>query len=484
MRKLNYKRVRALTAAEATMHEEAIKKLLNIEKLKHCFECGVCTASCSMAELLEDYNPRGLLEKIFLNVEDALSSHELWLCAWCYKCYRRCPQALEVPEIFLTVRTMAVKRGYLYPLEKAIKKVAQKIPLPLVVTLVCLHPERVGLNAQDVLETIRSERVKLKTKKTLKDDKYKVAVLGSGPAGLTVAYELIRKGYPVTVFESHPELGGMLRKCIPEYRLPKDVLEDELRFLAGLGVEFKVNVHVGKDLSFADLWDEGYRTIFVGVGAHKTQRLKIEGEDLKGVVYALDFLWQIRNDAKVELGKNVAVVGGGNVAVDAARTALKLGAENVTIFYRRSKAEMPANPWEVKEAEESGVKMEFLVAPKRILGENGRVSAVELVRMKLGELDESGRRKPLPIEGSEFLFKADTVILAIGEAPDLEFLPKCIVLNDDGTIWVNPITMETSIRGVFAGGDAVTGPASVIEAICAGKRAANAIENYLKALEA
>jgi len=269
-----------LAAAGVTMHEEDIKKLLNIEKLKNCFECGICTASCSMAELLEDYNPRGLLEKIFLNVEDALSSHELWLCAWCYKCYRRCPQALEVPEIFLIARTMAVKRGYLYPLEKAIKEVAQKIPLPLVVTLVCLHPERVGLNARDVLETIRSERVKLKTEKTLKDDKYKVAVLGSGPAGLTVAYELIRKGYPVTVFESHPELGGMLRKCIPEYRLPKDVLEDELRFLAGLGVEFKVNVHVSKDLSFADLWDEGYRTIFVGVGAHQTQMLKIEGEDL------------------------------------------------------------------------------------------------------------------------------------------------------------------------------------------------------------
>ncbi|MGB9676337.1 MAG: FAD-dependent oxidoreductase [Candidatus Bathyarchaeales archaeon] len=473
-----------MATAEATTHEEEIK-LPKIEKLKHCFECGICTASCSMAELLEeDYNPRELLEKIFLNVEDALSAYELWLCAWCYKCYRRCPQALEVPEIFLLVRKMAVKRGYLHPLEKAMQKVAQHIPLPLIVTLVCLHPERAGLNTQDVLETIRTERVKLKTKKAIKDDKYKVAVLGSGPAGLTVAYELARKGYPITVFESLPEPGGMLRKCIPEYRLPKNVLDDELQFLDGLGVEFKVNMHVGKDLIFDDLWDEGYRAIFVGVGAHKSHRLKIEGEDLKGVVHALDFLWQIRSNTKVELGKNVAVVGGGNVAVDAARTALKLGAENVTIFYRRSKVEMPANPWEVKETEEAGVKMEFLVAPKRILGENGHVSTIELVRVKLGELDESGRRKPLPIEGSEFVFKADTVILAIGESPDLEFLPKEIVLNGDGTIWVNPITMETSIRGVFAGGDVVTGPASVIEAICAGKRAANSIESYLKAVEA
>ncbi|MEM2105213.1 MAG: FAD-dependent oxidoreductase [Candidatus Bathyarchaeia archaeon] len=471
-----------MATAEATMHEGEIRKLLNIEKLKHCFECGICTASCSMAELLgEDYNPRGLLEKIFLDVEDALSAHELWLCAWCYKCYRRCPQALEVPEIFLLVRTIAVKRGCLNPLGKAIQKVAQNIPLPLVVTLVCLHPERAGLNIQDVLETIRNERSKLKAKRELKGGKFKVAVLGSGPAGLTVAYELVRKSYHVTVFESLPELGGMLRKCIPEYRLPRDVLEDELHFLESLGVEFKVNVQVGKDLIFDNLWDEGYGAIFVGVGAHKSQKLDIEGANLEGVIHALDFLWQVKN-SEVEIGKKVTVIGGGNVAIDAAKTALKLGAENVTLFYRRSKAEMPANPWEVKEAEETGVKMEFLVAPKKILGENGRVSAVEFVRMKLGELDESGRRKPLPIEGSEFVFKTDNVILAIGETPDLEFLPKDIVLNEDGTIWVNPITMETSIRGVFAGGDVVTGPASVIEAICAGKRAANSIDRYMKAV--
>ncbi|MEM3695256.1 MAG: FAD-dependent oxidoreductase [Candidatus Bathyarchaeia archaeon] len=481
MENSNYERAQVLATAEATTHEE-IRRLLNIEKLKHCFECGICTASCSMAELLgEDYNPRGLLGKIFLNAEDALSSHELWLCAWCYKCYRRCPQALEVPEIFLVMRTIAVKRGCLNPIEKALQKVARNVPLPLVVTLVCLHPERVGLNIQDILEKIRDKRTKPKTRKALKDDECKVAVLGSGPAGLTVAYELVQRGYPITVFESLPELGGMLRKCIPEHRLPRDILEEELCFLSNLGVEFKVNVHVGKDLSFNSLWDKSYKAIFVGVGAHKSQKLKIEGEDLEGVVNALDFLWRVKNGVNVALGKNVAVIGGGNVAVDAARTALELGAENVTIFYRRSKAEMPANPWEVKEAEGTGVKMEFLTAPKRILGEDGRISAIEFIRMKLGELDESGRRKPLPIEGSEFVFKADTVILAIGETPDLEFLPKDVVLNEDGTIWVNPITMETSMRGVFAGGDVVTGPASVIEAICAGKRAANSIDRYLKA---
>jgi len=184
----------------------------------------------------------------------------------------------------------------------------------------------------------------------------------------------------------------------------------------------------------------------------------------------------------MEIGKNVVVIGGGNVAMDVAKTALKLGAEKVTTLYRRSREEMPANPWEVKEAENEGVKIEFLVAPKKILGENGKASAVECVRMQLGEPDESGRRKPILREGSEFTRKADMVILAIGEAPDLEFLPKEIELNEDGTVWVNPITMETNLRGVFAGGDAVTGPATVIEAIRAGKRAAESIEKYLKSL--
>ncbi|MGB9740708.1 MAG: FAD-dependent oxidoreductase [Candidatus Bathyarchaeia archaeon] len=472
-----------MAASEATLFKEEIKRLLDVEKLKHCFECGICTASCPMAKLLEeDYNPRSLLEKVFLNSEDALSSYELWLCAWCYKCYRRCPQALKLPEIFLFMRATAAKRGYVGSLEKAIHKIVENTPLPLVVTLVCLHPERAGLDVQGFLGKIRNERTKLKAKKaSISRFRKKVAVVGSGPAGLTVAYELARKGFPITVFEALPEPGGMLRKCIPEYRLPRAVLVDELNFIHDLGVEFRVNTQIGKDLDFDDLWSEGYNAVFVGVGAHKSQELRIEGGDLQGVVHALDFLWQINSGNKVRLGKNIAVIGGGNVAIDAAKTALKLGAENVTIFYRRSKDEMPASPWEVKEAEETGVKLEFLVAPKKVLGENGLVSALELVRMQLGDVDESGRRKPLPIEGSEFVWKADMIILATGEAPDLTFLPKELILNDDGTIWVNPLTMETSIRGVFAGGDAVTGPASVIEAICAGKYAATAIENYLKA---
>jgi NADPH-dependent glutamate synthase beta subunit-like oxidoreductase len=476
-----------LETANAVISKEDIKRLLDVDKLKYCFECGICTASCSMAELLgKDYNPRVLLEKIFLSPEAILASDELWLCAWCYSCYKHCPQALRIPKIFHFIRSIAAEYGHTEPLEKALKKIVENIPLPLVTTLVCFHPERAGLDKEKILDRIekmRVERLKAgKRKKTLKNSGRKIAVIGSGPAGLTVAYELARKGHRVTIFEALPEPGGMLRKCIPEYRLPKQVLAKEVQFIKDLGVEIKTGVTVGKDLNFDDLSKEGFKAIFIGSGAHKSQKLKIEGGDLKGVIHALDFLWSVNCGEKMEIGKNVVVIGGGNVAVDAAKTALRLGTEKVTILYRRSREEMPANPWEVKEAEDEGVKIKFLVAPKKILGENGRVSAVECVRMQLGEPDESGRRKPIPIEGSEFTQEADMVILAIGEIPDLEFLPKEVELNEDGTVWVNPITMETSLQGVFAGGDAVTGPASVIEAIRAGKCAAESIENYLKSL--
>ncbi|MGC8896413.1 MAG: FAD-dependent oxidoreductase [Candidatus Bathyarchaeia archaeon] len=476
-----------MQTAETIVSKENIKRLLDIEKLKYCFECGVCTASCPMAELLgKDYNPRGLLEKIFLNPNSVLNSDELWLCAWCYRCYRHCPQALKIPEILLFMRRTAAEHGLLAPLENALQKIVENIPLPLATTLVCFHPERVGLDKEKIVEKVEQMRLEnFKRRKKIKAARVsqrKVAVIGSGPAGLTVAHQLAQKKYNVTIFEALPEAGGMLRRCIPEHRLPKQVLAKEIQFIKDLGVEIRTGVTVGKDLSFEDLWNAGHKAIFIGVGAHESQKLKIEGVNLEGVIHALDFLWKMNSGEKMEIGKNVAIIGGGNVAIDAARTALRNGAKETTIFYRRSRDEMPANPWEVKEAEDEGVKIEFLVAPKRFLGKNGKVSSVEFVRMQLGEPDESGRRKPIPIEGSDFTREADMVILAIGEMPNLAFLPKEIELNADGTVWVDPITMETSLRGVFAGGDAATGPATVIEAIKSGKRAAESIENYLESL--
>lgn len=474
-----------MKTASTIISKEDIKKFLDIEKLKYCFECGICTASCSMAELLgKSYNPRVLLEKILLNPEEVLNSEELWLCAWCYRCYKRCPQGLKIPEILLFLKAKAVEHGLLEPLDKAVQKIVNQIPLPTVTTLVCFHPERAGIDKNEVLKKIEKMRMESleEKEKAVKASKHKVAVIGSGPAGLTVAFELAKEGYSVTIFEALPEAGGMLRKCIPEYRLPKSVLAKEVQLLRELGVEIKTGVKVGEDLGFEDLLKGEYKAVFIGAGAHKSRKLKIEGENLEGVVHALEFLWNANLGKIKTIGENVVVIGGGNVAVDAARTALELEAKEVTILYRRSKEEMPANPWEVKEAEEAGVKIEFLVAPKKILGENGKVSAIECIHMELGEPDETGRRKPIPVEGSEFKREADKVILAIGETPDIGFLPKEIELNENGTVCVNPVTMETSLKGVFAGGDVVSGPATVIEAIAAGKRAAESIKKYLESL--
>ena len=474
-----------MKTASTIISKEDIKKFLDIEKLKYCFECGICTASCSMAELLgKSYNPRVLLEKILLNPEEVLNSEELWLCAWCYRCYKCCPQGLKIPEILLFLKAKAVEHGLLEPLDKAVQKIVNQIPLPTVTTLVCFHPERAGIDKNEVLKKIEKMRMESleEKEKAVKASEHKVAVIGSGPAGLTVAFELAREGYSVTIFEALPEAGGMLRKCIPEYRLPKSVLAKEVQLLRELGVEIKTGVKVGEDLGFEDLLKGEYKAVFIGAGAHKSRKLKIEGENLEGVVHALEFLWNANLGKIKTIGENVVVIGGGNVAVDAARTALELEAKEVTILYRRSKEEMPANPWEVKEAEEAGVKIEFLVAPKKILAKNGKVSAIECIHMELGEPDETGRRKPIPVEGSEFKREADMVILAIGETPDIGFLPKEIELNENGTVWVNPVTMETSLKGVFAGGDVVSGPATVIEAIAAGKRAAESIKKHLESL--
>ncbi len=267
---------------------------------------------------------------------------------------------------------------------------------------------------------------------------------------------------------------------MPGYRLPRDVLDIEIEHTRNMGVEIRTNTTIGKDVTLTDLSRDGYEAVFIAIGTHESRKLGIEGEELKGAIQALGFLSEINSGKDVKLGDRVAVIGGGNVAMDTARTALMLGAKEVSVLYRRSKADMPANPWEVKEAEDSGVEILFLIAPKKILGKNGQVAALECVRMELGEPDESGRRRPIPIEGSEFIMNFDTIILAIGETPDLSFLPKEIEISERNTIVVDPSTMETTQRGVFAGGDAVLGAATVIEAIVAGKRAASTIDRYLR----
>ena len=318
----------------------------------------------------------------------------------------------------------------------------------------------------------------------------KVAVIGSGPGGLTCAGDLAKMGYAVTILEAFHEAGGVLRYGIPEFRLPKAVLDRELAYVQGLGVEIQLDVVVGKTLTIEDLFREGYEAIFIAVGAGAPMFLNIPGENLIGVYSANELLtrvnlmkaYQEEYDTPVRVGRKVAVIGAGNVAMDAARTALRLGAETVTIVYRRSEAEMPARAAEIQHAKEEGVRFELLAAPKRVLGDaNGRVAGLECVRMRLGEPDDSGRRRPIPIPGSEFVLECDMVIPALGTQanPLLTSNTFGLKTNKWGNIIADEATCATSIPGVYAGGDIVIGAATVIEAMGAGKRAARAIDRYL-----
>jgi len=321
----------------------------------------------------------------------------------------------------------------------------------------------------------------------------KVAVIGSGPAGLTCAGDLAKMGYDVTIFEAFHTPGGVLMYGIPEFRLPKALVQKEIDTVKQLGVEIRTNMVVGKVLSLDELFEEGFEAIFIGTGAGLPNFMGIPGENLNGVYSANEFLTRINlmkaykfpeSDTPVKVGRNVAVVGGGNVAMDAARCAKRLGAENVYIVYRRSEAEMPARVEEVHHAKEEGIIFKLLTNPTRILGtDDGWVKGMECVEMELGEPDSSGRRRPVAKPGSEHIIDVETVVVAIGQSPNplIKSTTPGLKTEKWGGIIVEEETGATSRKGVYAGGDAVTGAATVILAMGAGKKAARAIDEYLRA---
>lgn len=318
----------------------------------------------------------------------------------------------------------------------------------------------------------------------------RVAVVGSGPAGITCAGELIKKGYEVTVFEALHKAGGVLSYGIPEFRLPKDLVAREIETVEKLGVDIETNVIVGRSVTIDELMEQGYEAVFVGSGAGLPRFLNIPGENLLGVYSANEFLTRVNlmkaykfpeAPTPVKVGKRVAVVGAGNVAMDAARTAKRLGAEEVYIVYRRSEEELPARAEEVHHAKEEGIIFKLLNNPCEIHGKDGWVTGIEVIKQELGEPDESGRRSPKPIEGSNYVIDVDTVVIAIGQSPNPLIRQTTPGLDTQrwGGIIVEEETMKTSKDGVYAGGDTVTGAATVILAMGAGKKAAKAIDEYL-----
>ncbi len=482
---LSYSEVAEINGELGNFTAEVMRKPRYVDETK-CTGCGDCVKVCPV-EVKSEFD-QGMVNRKAIYKPFAQAIPNLYVIdkKGTAPCEAACPVGLDVQGY-----VALISQG---KFREALSLIRRKIPLPATVGRVCTHPCEAECNRGRFDEPVAIAALKrfvadyglakaeeiIPAPRTREEE---VAIIGSGPAGLAAAQDLVLMGYGATIFEALPVAGGMLAVGIPEYRLPKKLLQTEINAIQKLGVEIKLNNTVGKNgLTLDRLRQQGYKATFIAVGAHKSVKLNISGEELDGVYPGISFLKDVNLGQKVALGEKVVIVGGGNVAIDAARTALRLGAKEVSLFYRRSRREMPATEEEVTGAEQEGIKLYYLFAPVTVLGENGKVIGLECIRMKLGEPDNSGRRRPIPIGGSEFTVDADMVILAIGEAPDLDFLSEIGMFQmlPGGTLEVDNQSLATNIAGVFAGGDVVLGPATAIEAIAAGKRAAIAIDRYLQ----
>jgi NADPH-dependent glutamate synthase beta subunit-like oxidoreductase len=385
-------------------------------------------------------------------------------------------------------------RGYIALIAKekfkeALELIREINPLPAVCGFICHHPCEEACLREEVDHTIsirllkrfvaeyegRQDRIKRRSKKKRRE---RVLVIGSGPAGLTAANDLKLLGFEVAIFEALPVLGGMLAVGIPEFRLPRNILNIEIDGIRGLGVEMKTNhpfYFNGNGKLFKKL---GFRAAFLSIGAHRSLNLNIEGKHHEGIISGLEFLMRIHTGRRNFIGKNVLVVGGGNVAVDVSRSAWRLGAKQVQMVCLESRKGMPAISEEIEEAIREGIKIQFLASPIRIIGKEGKATGMEFLKVGLGGVDDTGKKQSVPLKGSTFKVYADTIITAIGQRVDQRVL-KGLDINPDGTVRVDPETGETSMKGVFAGGDMVTGPGWAIDAIAAGKKGAESIHRYL-----
>jgi NADPH-dependent glutamate synthase beta subunit-like oxidoreductase len=468
-----------------------------------CIACGRCVRACRDLrgiKALDFKEMNGF--KVAGPIKDTYKDSG---CKYCFTCVEVCPVGALVDKQ-ARYRAIAEWEGYVVPCSyacpahidipryinyiargkypEALAVVREKVPFPGSLGRVCIHPceqacRRGKLNDPVCIKFLKryasdhDNEMWKKNSKVLPPTGKKVAVIGSGPAGLTAAFYLAKLGHGVTVFEALPQTGGMMRVGIPAYRLPRELLDAEIDEIKKVGVEIKVNQRIE---SIDDLLQQGFDAVFIGIGDHKGSKMGAEGEDLPGVLDGVDFLRTVALGQQFKIGKKVSIIGGGNSAIDCARVAIRVGSSDVTILYRRTRAEMPAAPEEVEAAIHEGIKIIFLAAPNKITQKDGRL-AMECIKMRLGDPDASGRRSPVRIPGSEYVEEYDNIIAGIGQASDIP--AKFDVAVNRGNIKANDKTLETSRKGVFAGGDIMTGPASVIGAIAQGRIAASSIDKYL-----
>jgi len=405
-------------------------------------------------------------------------------------CQTACPAGIDVPSY---VTLIGLGRD-----AEAVELIREDNPFPWVCGLVCTNPCEFMCVRGRIDEPISIKYLKgFAAERAMSEMRYqnppkapdngrKVCIIGAGPAGMTAAYYLALKGYRVTIIEALPVPGGMMMVGIPRYRLPREVIDREAGAIEELGVEFRYNTRLGRDVTYEKLKQEGFEAFLIAVGAHDAYKLMVPGEDdhPQKVINAINFLRRVALGDRHVPGKRVAVIGGGNVAIDAARTCIRLGCESVAIVYRRTRSEMPAHEEEVHQAEEEGINLVLLTIPVEITGNEHGITALHCLRAELGQPDEKGRRRPVPIEGSDHFLDVDAVISAIGQTVDNAGLVdlRDLKWSKRNTISTNMVTMETSMEGIFAAGDVVSGPATVVEAIGGGKKAAEAIDRYLRGI--
>ena len=456
--------------------------------MEKCTDCKECIRVCPI-HMYDDFNEGvGFRTAIdYFNPETAKSGEYNIFKEDMPICQLTCPANLNIRSYAALIADGKYA--------ESLAVIRQRLPFALSIGRVCPHPCETACNRGYVDEPIAICALKrfvadyemhnnIDPPVEVPDHFHpeKVAIIGAGPAGLSCAFFLAKAGYHSVVFEAMPEPGGMFRYGIPEYRLPTKTLMREINWILSHGAELRCNTRIGKDITFEEL-QRDYAAVFIGVGAWTGMKLGISGEDMEGVVDGVQFLRDVNMGKKVDMKGRVIIIGGGNVAMDAARVSWREGFDEVHVVYRRTRKEMPASPWEIDAAEHEGIKFQFLVAPVEVIGDKGRMTGLKCLKMELGEPDASGRRRPVPIEGSDFIIEAENLIAAIGQRPDIKFIPEDSKLEITrwNTFAVNQETFQTNVPGIFSAGDVETGPDIAIRACANGRKAALGIARHIEA---